>query len=81
MAMVGNVVAFQVDGYDPLADTGWSVLLQGVATTVSDELVPADCVPIGPWAGGGSAPHLVQIQATKLGGSRLIGAGDGAGHA
>ncbi len=78
-ATVGHVVAFQADGYDPHVDTGWSVLLQGVATAVSDEKVAAGSVPIGSWAGGESAARLVQIRATKVTGHWLLDPGDGTG--
>ena len=36
-ATIGAVVAFQADAYDLVDGTGWSVLLQGIATAVRDE--------------------------------------------
>jgi nitroimidazol reductase NimA-like FMN-containing flavoprotein (pyridoxamine 5'-phosphate oxidase superfamily) len=77
-ATIGHVVAFQADGYEPLADTGWSVLLQGLARAVSGQQARANSVPIRSWDSG-SAVRLVQIQATVLSGRRLLGADGGIG--
>jgi nitroimidazol reductase NimA-like FMN-containing flavoprotein (pyridoxamine 5'-phosphate oxidase superfamily) len=51
-ALAGSVVAFEVDGYDAIAHTGWSVLVQGTARVLRapDELVWAAEQPLEPWA-------------------------------
>lgn len=48
------VIAFEVDDIDPVARGGWSVLVVGDASPVTDEseLVRARQLPFAPWAGG-----------------------------
>ena len=79
-ATIGNVIAFQTDDYEPLGDTGWSVLLQGIASAVTAEQVQIHSAPIGLWPGGETDRRLVQVQAIRLGGRRFRGLG-GAGGA
>jgi nitroimidazol reductase NimA-like FMN-containing flavoprotein (pyridoxamine 5'-phosphate oxidase superfamily) len=72
-ATSGAVVAFQADGYGPHGDSGWSVLLQGVATTVTDEAMHqrADAADIRPWVRSDFGHRLVQVEATNLTGRRF----------
>ena len=46
------VVAFEVDAIDPVYHTGWSVLVTGVASEVTDPLTLAriEHVALAPWA-------------------------------
>jgi hypothetical protein len=76
-ATIGTVVAFQADAYEPLGGTGWSVLLQGIASTVGDEEshARARSVPIRPWAGIDLNHRLVHIEATNLSGRQFHIAG------
>jgi len=74
-ATMGNVVAFQADSYDPTGDSGWSVLLQGVATAVADGQLRAHSVPIRNWTGNGADHRLIQIRATRISGRRFHGPG------
>ncbi|MBF6556485.1 MAG: pyridoxamine 5'-phosphate oxidase family protein [Acidimicrobiales bacterium] len=75
----GAVVAFQAEGDEPLSGTSWSVLLQGVASAVSDEdgHARAKSIPIGPWSGGTMDLRLVRIEATNISGRRFRIAGEG----
>jgi hypothetical protein len=72
-------VAFQADGEQPVDGASWSVLLQGVASAVSDEdgYARAKSIPIGPWAGGKVDLRLVRIEATNVSGRRFRIAGEG----
>jgi hypothetical protein len=47
------VVAFEADQVDPAARAGWSVLVQGVASEITDpdELDRARRMPLDPWSG------------------------------
>ena len=51
-----SVVAFEVDDIDPMAHTGWSVVLTGVANEVTDsqQLRELEGSPIARWAPGGN---------------------------
>jgi len=51
-AWKGSVVAFEIDDYDPIGHTGWSVLVQGTARVLNapTELAQARRQPLAPWA-------------------------------
>jgi uncharacterized protein len=70
----GSRVAFEIDGTDEAARTGWSVLVRGEATEVTDpaELARLRKVRLSPWAPGPKT-HYVRILPAKLTG-RQIGA-------
>ena len=70
----GAVVAFEVDSYAEDGKTGWSVMVQGVASEVSDIGLYEDFLgaPAGAWALGGRADHLVRIEAQKVSGRRFV---------
>ena len=76
-ATIGAVVAFQADAHE-VGDSSWSVLLQGVASAVSDEdgQALATSIHIGPWAGGQVDLRLVRIVATNVSGRRFSIAGE-----
>jgi hypothetical protein len=67
------VVAFEVDEIDPLAHTGWSVVVRGVARELTDPEEPADagCPPIARWAPGGDH-RVVAIQPEIVSGRRIV---------
>ena len=50
----GSAMAFEVDGADTAIETGWSVLVRGVASEVTDESERARLarLPLHPWAPG-----------------------------
>jgi nitroimidazol reductase NimA-like FMN-containing flavoprotein (pyridoxamine 5'-phosphate oxidase superfamily) len=68
----GARVAFEVDGVDEAARTGWSVLVRGEAVEVTDpaELARVRRLPLYPWAPGGKG-HYVRILPTLLTGRRI----------
>ena len=78
-ATLGAVVAFQADAYEPLGGTGWSVLLQGIASEVSDDEgdALARSIPIGTWVGMGSNHRLMRIGVANVSGRRFRIAGEG----
>jgi nitroimidazol reductase NimA-like FMN-containing flavoprotein (pyridoxamine 5'-phosphate oxidase superfamily) len=72
-ALANAVVAFEVDSIDPLYHTGWSVLVQGVASEVVD---PAErerlrAAPLRPWADG-DRDRFVRIYIDLVSGRRLV---------
>ena len=71
-ALANTVVAFEVDGYDPIYHSGWSVMLTGVAKEVTDpdELERAQRVPLRPWAPG-PGDRFVRIATYLISGRRI----------
>ena len=72
-ALANSVVAFEVDSIDPMYHTGWSVLVQGVASEVVD---PADrerllAAPLRPWADH-DRDRFVRICIDLVSGRRLV---------
>jgi nitroimidazol reductase NimA-like FMN-containing flavoprotein (pyridoxamine 5'-phosphate oxidase superfamily) len=65
-------VVFEIDEIDPVARTGWSVMIQGAAHHIDDEQERAAVLDAGiePWAGG-ERDHFVQIKPTRMSGRRI----------
>ena len=71
-AIRGSPVAFEIDGTDTAAHTGWSVVVRGEAVEVTDpaELARLRKLPLHPWAPGAKA-HYVRILPATLTGRRI----------
>lgn len=71
-ALQNAVVAFEVDDFDPIDHSGWSVAVTGVATEVSDpaELDASRQEPIARWAPAGDEAVLA-ISTELLSGRRI----------
>jgi nitroimidazol reductase NimA-like FMN-containing flavoprotein (pyridoxamine 5'-phosphate oxidase superfamily) len=71
-AIRGAVVAFEVDDLEPLAHSGWSVMVTGIAQEVTEpgdlQIVEAAGVPR--WAPA-PAEHVVQISTEMISGRRI----------
>jgi uncharacterized protein len=69
----GGRVAFEIDGADAAAHTGWSVLVRGEAVEVTGpaELARLRKLPLAPWAPGAKA-HYVRILPALLTGRRIL---------
>lgn len=67
-----TVVAFEVDEIDAEAETGWSVVVTGVAAEVTDpaEVAAARALPLVRWAGG--ADRVVAISPDLVSGRRIL---------
>jgi len=68
-------VAFQIDATDPLSSEGWSVLVKGIGTEITDardsrskRIVSGLLVP---WAGG-AKEHWVAIASPVFTGRRIV---------
>jgi nitroimidazol reductase NimA-like FMN-containing flavoprotein (pyridoxamine 5'-phosphate oxidase superfamily) len=73
-AIRNAVVAFEADAIHSLFETGWSVVVAGVAEEVRD-LTKIDRVTqmgLRPWAPG-SRSHLIKINPTIVSGRRIMG--------
>jgi hypothetical protein len=71
-AAVGQLVAFEIDGYDRMYHEGWSVVVVGAAEQVhdDDEVTRLESLPVGPWAPGPHA-HWVRIRPSAITGRRI----------
>lgn len=51
-AVAGSTISFEVDAFDPIDHSGWSVLVIGVARLVvdPDDRVRLSRIPLRPWA-------------------------------
>jgi uncharacterized protein len=77
-AAAGAVVAFEADGFDPDGGSGWSVLVQGICSEVTDpeDLARFARVRLEPWAfGPGVADRLVRVDSSFISGRRFHRAG------
>jgi uncharacterized protein len=67
------VVAFEVDEIDPVAHTGWSVMVTGMARELTDagELAAAQTPPLARWAPGDDH-RVIAISTELLSGRRIV---------
>jgi uncharacterized protein len=67
------VVAFEIDSYEIDGSAGWSVLVQGVASEVTDEEVRNDVMAAipRPWGSGDDARRIVEINIQSISGRRF----------
>jgi nitroimidazol reductase NimA-like FMN-containing flavoprotein (pyridoxamine 5'-phosphate oxidase superfamily) len=75
-AVRGSRVAFEIDGTDQTARTGWSVVVRGEAVEVTDpaELARLRQLRLHPWAPGVKT-HYVRILPAVLTGRRISAPG------
>lgn len=72
-ALEGAVVGFEVDRIDPVFESGWSVLIQGPASVLTDEdeLLQVRRMHLRTWAPG-ERPHVVCIRSESVSGRRFL---------
>lgn len=73
-AAAGAVVAFEVDSYSPDGTSGWSVLVQGPCSEITDpaDLAAMEAIPLRAWAfNEGVAQRLVRIETAFVSGRRF----------
>lgn len=72
-ALEGAVVGFEVDRVDTVLESGWSVLIHGPASvlTDADDLERARRLHLRTWAPG-DRPHFVRIRADEVSGRRFL---------
>lgn len=71
-AVLGKGVAFEIDGYDPVAGEAWSVVAKGRARQIEHmiEYFQADELPLFPWHAS-PKPDIVRIEPTEVTGRRF----------
>ena len=71
-------VAFEADGFDAGARSGWTVLVEGIGNDVTEALDTTSerlqTVPVTPWAPG-PKPRLLRIDVRTITGRRFAGEG------
>jgi hypothetical protein len=69
-------VAFEADGFDACARSGWTVLVQGIGNDVTDALDATSehlqTIAVSPWAPGAKA-RLLRIDVQTIEGRRFAG--------
>jgi uncharacterized protein len=72
-ALERAVVGFEVDRIDPVFESGWSVLIQGPASVVTDgdELLRVRRMHLRTWAPG-ERPTYVRIRSDSVSGRRFL---------
>lgn len=69
-------VAFEADGFDAGARSGWTVLVEGIGNDVTEALDETSerlqAVPVTPWAPG-PKPRLLRIDVRTITGRRFAG--------
>lgn len=70
-AVRGTVVAFEVDDFDTVGHSGWSVMIVGEASEVAaSELADIEPLPVRAWAHG-VRDHVVRIRSDVVTGRRI----------
>ncbi len=76
-ALRDAVVAFEVDDFDAMYHSGWSVVITGVAHVVDDpdRLRELQRAPLVRWAPASADDHIVSISTEMISGRRLSASG------
>lgn len=73
-ALMAEPVAFQVDDFDVVERTGWSVLVRGIADLAEDPQA-LEALELHPWADTVERNDWVQIRVEEVTGRRIAPAG------
>jgi nitroimidazol reductase NimA-like FMN-containing flavoprotein (pyridoxamine 5'-phosphate oxidase superfamily) len=70
--LLSGQAAFEIDGVEPEAETGWSVIIRGPVEEITNtaEIGRLGRLGLHPWAPG-EKPHWVRIRATVVTGRRI----------
>jgi uncharacterized protein len=71
-AVLGRGIAFEIDGYDPIAGDAWSVVVKGRARQIEHmiEYFEAEDLPLFPWHAS-PKPDIVRIEPDQVTGRRF----------
>lgn len=69
-----GTVAYEVDGYDSVSETGWSVLVKGTAEVVyeDEDTGPYDRLNLRSWAEREGTGFWVRIRAVEVTGREIV---------
>jgi uncharacterized protein len=70
--LLSEQAAFEIDGIEPAAEIGWSVIVQGPIEEITNtaEIHRLERLGLQPWAPG-EKPHWIRIRATVVSGRRI----------
>ena len=70
--LLSGQAAFEIDGIEPAAETGWSVIVQGPIEEITNtaEIHRIERLELHPWAAG-EKPHWIRIRASVVSGRRI----------
>ena len=70
--LLSGQAAFEIDGIEPAAETGWSVIVQGPIEEIKNaaEIRRLERLDLHPWAPG-EKPHWIRIRASVVSGRRI----------
>jgi uncharacterized protein len=70
--VLAEQAAFEIDGFDPTGETGWSAIIIGVTEEITNaaEIHRLEQLGLRPWAPG-EKPHWIRIRAYTVTGRRI----------
>jgi nitroimidazol reductase NimA-like FMN-containing flavoprotein (pyridoxamine 5'-phosphate oxidase superfamily) len=70
--LLSGEASFEIDGIEPAAESGWSVIVQGPIEEITGpaEIHRLERLDLRPWAPG-DKPHWIRIRATVVSGRRI----------
>ena len=70
--LLSGVAAFEIDGIEPAAETGWSVIVQGPIQEIKSpsEIRRLERLGLHRWSPG-ETPHWIRIRASVVSGRRI----------
>ena len=70
--LLSGQAAFEIDGIDPAAETGWSVIVQGPIEEIqsTSDIHRLERLELRPWAPG-EKPHWIRIRTNVVSGRRI----------
>lgn len=73
-AMMERPVCVEIDSWDAMDHTGWSVLAKGLAALVleEDQTDRLDLLPVQPWSRPDQRHHWVRVMIEEMTGRRIV---------
>jgi nitroimidazol reductase NimA-like FMN-containing flavoprotein (pyridoxamine 5'-phosphate oxidase superfamily) len=74
VAIMEQPVCLEVDSWDVLDHTGWSVLVKGVAEEVLDQpsIDRFEALPVRPWSSPDMRSHWVRVVVEEISGRQIV---------
>ena len=74
IAIMEQPVCLEVDSWDVLAHTGWSVLVKGTASEVleQDAIDRLEALPVRPWSNPDLRSHWVRVLVEEISGRQIV---------
>jgi uncharacterized protein len=71
--LLSGRAAFEIDGIEPADETGWSVIVLGVAEEITNsaDIHRLEHLGLRPWAPG-DKPHWIRIRTNVVSGRRIL---------